>query len=66
MPYTVNTILLDSTLAHTRVSFELPYRDWCLLEKSIQWENFLQLLEEVQNKGNQTSSQVQADKLEMQ
>nr|DAN83948.1 MAG TPA: hypothetical protein [Caudoviricetes sp.] len=34
MMYKVATIRPKSPLAYTTVSFSLPYRDWCRLEKS--------------------------------
>lgn len=30
------------------VSFQMPYREWCKFEKSIQWQNVAKLLSELE------------------
>ena len=58
MSYKTSTYLPDSLQAHTTVSFSLSHRDWCELEKTIEWVNFVKVLEEYQNKDNRQHNQV--------
>lgn len=61
MMYKVATIRPKTPLAYTTVSFSLPYRDWCRLENSKEWEAFESLLEEIQSGYIQTNSQTQEE-----
>ena len=49
----VSTYLPNHPQAYTKVSFSLPYRDWCQLEKTVQWEEFQDVLQECQSKHSQ-------------
>ena len=50
MSYKTSTYQPDSSQAHTTVTFSLSQRDWCELEKTIEWVNFVKILEKYQNK----------------
>lgn len=50
MSYKTSTYQPDSSQAHTTVTFSLSQRDWCELEKTIEWVNFVRILEKYQNK----------------
>lgn len=49
----ISTYLPNHPQAYTKVSFFLPYRDWCQLEKTVQWEEFQDVLQECQSKHSQ-------------
>lgn len=59
---TVSTFLPDSPQAYTQVSFSLPYRDWCQLEKTVEWKNFQEKLLELQSKDSQKFHLMQEEK----
>lgn len=50
MSYKTITYLPDSSQAYTTVTFSLSRHDWCELEKTIEWVNFVKILEKYQNK----------------
>lgn len=62
--YTVNTFFPENPLSETKVSFSLPYLDWCEIEESPQWKEFQKLLEEVQNRDNNSLHQENQFQLE--
>lgn len=52
---------VNETDCLVEVSFQIPYHDWKILRKSIQWLQVEKRLEEIRNKHIQRSLQVQKD-----
>lgn len=53
-PYIIENISTLDGLRLVRMSFELPYRDWCILEKSDFFHRLTEFLEEAQKQNTQS------------
>ena len=59
--YTVEDIISLGCPHLVRISFELPYHDWCIFEKSALFQNLTGYLEELQRQRAPNVLQAQQD-----